>query len=33
LEQLAEPGRVVADPAAGQQLAVRAGQGDVVMVG
>jgi hypothetical protein len=32
LALLAEHGRVVADPAAGQQLAVPVGQGDVVVV-
>jgi len=31
-KQLREPGRVVADAAAGQQLPVPAGQGDVVVV-
>ena len=31
-QQLREPGRVVADAAAGQQVPVRAGQGDVVVV-
>jgi hypothetical protein len=31
-QQLREPGRVVADPAAGQQLAVAVHQGDVVVI-
>ena len=31
-QQRREPGRVVADPAAGQQLPVPAGQGDVVVI-
>jgi hypothetical protein len=32
-QQLRQPGRVVADPAAGQQLPVPVSQGDVVVVG
>jgi hypothetical protein len=31
-QQPAEPGRVVADPPAGQQLSVPVHQGDVVMI-